>query len=271
MEEPTREFEFEEMASRSARCATLAAIHLVAGDKLGRLLLLDGETSTLGRSAACDLQFQVDGVSRRHARIERSPQNAFTIYDTDSTNGLFVNGFATHEQALKDGDRVALGPNLVFTFRTLQADEAEALEALSVSRSRDPVTGVLNAAYFEEMLSFELELGQRRSFDVALLCVEMLHVSGGQVDVWAKRLARCLEDKHRPGSLLGRLGPTRFVQSIVYVSRQEVEKAEERVRSIVHDEYPELTILLGTACSRELANATAATLMARAARLTKAT
>ena len=271
MDEPTREFDFEEMASKSARCATLAAIHLVSGDKPGRLLVLDADRLTLGRAADCDLQFPVDGVSRKHARLERTSQSVFTIYDTNSTNGLFVNGFATHEQRLKDGDRVALGPNLVFSFRSLQEDEAQAMETLSASRSRDAVTGALNADYLEEMLRFELELGQRRNFEVGLVCIDLPNLTGGQVDLWARRVYKCLEDKQKPGSLIGRLGPGRFVQSLAFVSRQEFDSAAERIVEAIHQAYPELTFLTGSASSRDLASPSAAGLLEKASKLTKVT
>jgi len=269
MDERTREYGFEHMAQRSARCATLAAIHLVTGESAGRMLMLDAEVLTLGRSPDCDLQFPVDGVSRRHARIQRSQQNQFTISDTGSTNGLFVNGFATQEQVLKDGDRIALGPNLVISFRTLMPDEAAAMETLSASRSRDSLTGALQLAYFEEMLRFELELGQKRGFDVALICLELVGVPAEGVDEAARKLCHFLEERRKPGSLLGRLGPQRFGQTLAYVAAHEVDKAVDALHHGLRETFADLKLLYGQACSRDLATPHAAAMLERASRLTR--
>jgi pSer/pThr/pTyr-binding forkhead associated (FHA) protein len=51
-----------------------------------------------------------DEISRRHARISRSPEGGFVIEDLGSTNGTFVNGEQiAAPRRLAEGDRVEVG------------------------------------------------------------------------------------------------------------------------------------------------------------------
>lgn len=265
MNDRTTEFDFQEIAERSTRGITIGALHLVLGESPGKLILLDASHLTLGRGEACDLRFQVEGLSRIHARITQE-EGHYQITDLQSTNGLFVNGFMTLKQVLRDGDRVALGPNLVFCFRLLQIDEAMALEAVSASQARDPITGALNLDYFLEMLRFELELGQKRGFDVAVLCVQLAESNRNQDHV-LRDVAAYLESQRKAGSLLGRPGPQRFMLSMAYTSKSEVERAVDSLERGLRASFPQLSFGVGAGYSRELATAGPTQLIDAASRL----
>lgn len=47
---------------------------------------------TIGRNQNCDIVLNNDTVSRYHATIERSADGAYTLRDSDSRNGTYVNG-----------------------------------------------------------------------------------------------------------------------------------------------------------------------------------
>jgi hypothetical protein len=70
-------------------------------------------TQHLGRDAAlAEIVFPDRSVSRRHARLEVSPQGIFRIYDEGSTSGTWVNFTlvsASEGWELKHGDLVNLG------------------------------------------------------------------------------------------------------------------------------------------------------------------
>ena len=51
-------------------------------------------------------------VSKHHAEI-RPEGDGWTIRDTRSRNGVTVNGLRIDESALKNGDRVMIGPYLI--------------------------------------------------------------------------------------------------------------------------------------------------------------
>ncbi|XP_054158692.1 uncharacterized protein LOC128956999 [Oppia nitens] len=67
----------------------------------------------IGRDIECHYRITSIEISRKHALIERSTDNTWTISDLKSTNGLFVNAvqLVSHNPyRLTKGDRVSFGP-----------------------------------------------------------------------------------------------------------------------------------------------------------------
>lgn len=71
---------------------------------------------TIGRDDDCDIAMPADTfMSGRHARIEVRPGGAVVV-DTNSTNGVFVNGKRVQgERTLRDGDRIQAGNTVLET------------------------------------------------------------------------------------------------------------------------------------------------------------
>ena len=71
---------------------------------------------TIGRDEDCDIAMPSDTfMSGRHARIEVRPGGA-AVVDTNSTNGVFVNGKRVQgERSLRDGDRIQAGNTVLET------------------------------------------------------------------------------------------------------------------------------------------------------------
>ncbi len=63
---------------------------------------------TIGRLPECNITLNDPNVSRHHAEI-RPQGNGFMIVDLGSTNGVKVNGVRVSQQALADGDQIAIG------------------------------------------------------------------------------------------------------------------------------------------------------------------
>ena len=86
-----------------------AFLDIVSGAPAARFPV-DRDPTLLGRSQDADVRLDVDGVSRRHARIVKSGPVALSIVDLGAKNGTFVNGQRTELAALHNGDRIQLGP-----------------------------------------------------------------------------------------------------------------------------------------------------------------
>lgn len=86
----------------------------------GREYPLIQRTTTIGRSAACDIQVSSPLVSRRHATVTVE-ESGVTVEDAGSRNGVYVNAErAVGSVLLKLGDRLGIGDE---TLVLLELDE----------------------------------------------------------------------------------------------------------------------------------------------------
>ena len=83
----------------------------LANEKQTLLSFADGqETVTIGRVEGNDIVVSDPGVSRVHARIDRTGDQ-YQITDLQSTNGTYVNGERIQTVVLRNGDHISVGSN----------------------------------------------------------------------------------------------------------------------------------------------------------------
>ena len=73
-----------------------------------RTVALGAEPVTIGRLPECEVVVDDPSASRRHARVERTP-DGFVLEDLGSTNGTLLNDEPVRRAVLEDGDVVAIG------------------------------------------------------------------------------------------------------------------------------------------------------------------
>jgi NHLM bacteriocin system ABC transporter ATP-binding protein len=91
------------------------ALRVVEGSatvQVGHTYAVSGDLATLGRSETCDIVVGEKDVSRRHARVERTPEG-LRIVDLDSAGGVWVGTEAVKNRVLRPGERVRLGRAIV--------------------------------------------------------------------------------------------------------------------------------------------------------------
>jgi hypothetical protein len=88
--------------------STKAMLIIHRGPAQGSRFLLDTQSISIGRSPESDVFLDDVTVSRKHARIERL-DNDFSIVDTHSLNGTYVNSVSINEQTLRMGDEIQIG------------------------------------------------------------------------------------------------------------------------------------------------------------------
>lgn len=77
---------------------------------------LDAGSTTIGRSAGCDIVLLDREVSRRHAVIRQDGER-WVLVDLDSRNGVRLNGLTIDRPTrLRDGDTFDVPPNYRFAF-----------------------------------------------------------------------------------------------------------------------------------------------------------
>lgn len=94
--------------------ASAPALEHLTGSERGRLVALDREHATIGRTLDNDIVLESEAVSRCHARLHLEG-GAVRISDNRSKNGVLVNGERVRDRILTDGDIVQLG-NFLFRY-----------------------------------------------------------------------------------------------------------------------------------------------------------
>jgi Mg-chelatase subunit ChlD len=84
-----------------------SAVAQLIGPSGEQLPISDG--AVLGRDPDCAIRLLDDAVSRQHVQF-RYARGAWYIQDLNSSNGTFINGARVTATALRDGDRIAIGP-----------------------------------------------------------------------------------------------------------------------------------------------------------------
>jgi hypothetical protein len=87
-----------------------AVLIVERGPELGRVISLQGDSPTIGRTLDADIAIDDRFISRRHARICRSV-DGYAIYDLDSKNGTYLNGkrVTGGPHPLSNDDEIGLG------------------------------------------------------------------------------------------------------------------------------------------------------------------
>jgi pSer/pThr/pTyr-binding forkhead associated (FHA) protein len=95
-------------------------------------------TTTLGREPGCDIQLLDLKLSRRHARLEVTPQGV-KLSDLGSRNGTFLNGRQISEALLNHGDAFQIG-HVKITFLEAKGEDESTTELPPPGRSHDTPT-----------------------------------------------------------------------------------------------------------------------------------
>ncbi len=114
------------------------------GSTPGALTSLDRSPICIGRGSDNDVMLNGDGISRRHAHLERRLDGLWWIVDDGSINGTRVNDEPLDlERALQSLDRITIGSS-VFTFLDGPDAEAHLAQSLRSLSETDALTGVGN-------------------------------------------------------------------------------------------------------------------------------
>jgi two-component system cell cycle response regulator len=126
----------------------------------GRCIKLDRLPLRVGRDPDNELVLADDGVSRRHARIEKHGGRA-VLMDVGSTNGTLLNDVELSGIAeLRTGDRIQVGSTI---FKYLSASDLEAAlhEQIFANVTTDALTGLRSKRHLNDELGREFSRARR--------------------------------------------------------------------------------------------------------------
>ncbi|MDC0667920.1 LuxR C-terminal-related transcriptional regulator [Nannocystis radixulma] len=120
--------------------ATRSVLAVCCGSLTGAVFELSGAATVVGRGPGVDLVIPDRGVSRKHVKLLRGIDHNFMAVDLGSTNGTRVNDVPVELVALRHGDRIGLGPDVVLSFEA--ADSPELQRVVAQAQARQAVAGL---------------------------------------------------------------------------------------------------------------------------------
>lgn len=99
----------QDRAAIAALVPGTALLVVGSGPTTGARFLLDAEQTTVGRHPRADIFLDDVTVSRKHAIFVADGAGGFSVRDSGSLNGTYVNRTRVEEQHLAPGDEVQIG------------------------------------------------------------------------------------------------------------------------------------------------------------------
>ena len=101
-----------DFVSPTAACERMAWLKILEGSTPGLTYRVENKTLTIGRGPPNDIPLVDNVASRRHMQISRV-DGRHVVTDLVSKNGTYVNGLATLEHVLQDGDEIRVGSHVM--------------------------------------------------------------------------------------------------------------------------------------------------------------
>jgi diguanylate cyclase (GGDEF)-like protein len=228
----------KKLFSAATREACLVHIY-PTGPTMGCRYPLTDRPLVIGRGDDCDIRLTDHSVSRKHARIEPSP-DGYRVADQNSTNGTFVNDKQLDRASLlSDGDYLRVG-NCIYRYLAGGNIEAEYHEEIYRLTILDGLTQIHNGRYLNEFLAREVVRSQRHNRPLSVLALDIdkfktLNDSLGHLcgDFALREMANVIRGNVRQEDLFARCGGEEFVVVLVETTLEGAVVVAERLREAV--------------------------------------
>ncbi len=148
---------------------------VIAGQHIGKLYPLDKKNSiTVGRSSDCEIWIEDNTISRKHFRIDPTPQG-FTITDLKSTNGTYINHTRIQTVPLHAGDKIQISRDTIIQFDYFDEDQKLSEQKRYEMGVKDPFTGAFNKSYFLQRINDEFSFSYRQDIPLSLVLFDIDH------------------------------------------------------------------------------------------------
>jgi len=240
-DEETTNTDLDEIQVKLASPRNRATLTVLTGSASGRMFKLRASV-TIGRSPACEIRLEDDGVSRNHARVRYEGEHA-SVEDLQSRNGTFVNGERIREIVkIQDGDKIQCGRATVLRFSFADDLDESFHENLMSSALRDGLTKLFNKRYLMDRLDSELRFAQRHEVSLSLLMLDIDHFkkvndAHGHLagDAVLSQLAAVLSRAVRNEDVVARFGGEEFAIVLRAIGRDPATGMAERLRKLVEN------------------------------------
>lgn len=216
----------------------------LTGEQLSVSVPLDKDDVTLGRALESDVRVNDSKTARVHARIKTKRDSdtggvTCTIFDLESKTGTFVNGEQVTKRALKVGDKIGIGRQII-KFEMLDEVDLEYHRQIQRMLSHDDLTGLLGSRSFFVELRREISVAkaENRALCVLMLDVDFFkevndthgHLTGSRT---LEELGPVINRSLRSGDAACRFGGEEFAAFLLDAELPQALIAAERIRSEV--------------------------------------
>ena len=220
-----------------------ACLIIIRGTPQGHRFFLAQESMILGRDPAVDISVNDQGISRKHAKLEKRDGKVF-ITDLGSSNGTLINDKkleANSTKELSKEDMIKVGSTIL---KFLPAGELEILfyGNLGSAAHQDALTKIYNKRYLSEALEAEFKRAKALHQDFSILFFDLDHFKkvndtyGHDAgDYVLKEFSNLVRTGHlRPKDVFARYGGEEFVVLLSNTNAKDAADIAERIRSAVH-------------------------------------
>lgn len=220
--------------------ARAAYFVVIAGAEAGRMYRIDEADTMIGRAVEAGIRLIDDGVSRRHAKVQRVSDSQIAVIDLGSTNGTYVNGDRVDHQLLVDGDKIQIGTTTILKFSYQDSLEEDFLRRQYESATRDVLTECYNKKYFLDHMPTEFAFARRHRKPLSLALCDIDHFK--QIndthghpcgDHILKSVADVMRQSVRTEDTLARWGGEEFALIMRDTRGEEAFIAAERIRRAI--------------------------------------
>lgn len=228
----------------------------------GKCITLDRALLRIGRDPDNEVVLDDEGVSRRHARIEKR-NGRLLLMDVGSKNGTLINDAEVSSiVTLKTGDRIKVG-STIFKYLTASDLEASLHEQIFVSTTTDELTGLRSKRFLNDELARELSRARRYNRQMSLLMIDIDNFKavndehGHQTgDITLRAIAETITSCLRSDATAARFGGEEIVVLLPETRLEDAAIVAERVRAAVaarvvsfRDVSLQVTVSIGCASS----------------------
>ncbi len=239
-----------EVPASAAASECLVIVHQREG-LTGRCIKLGRFPVRIGRDPNNEVELEDEGVSRRHARLERHGDRT-VIMDVGSRNGTLLNDDELDGIVeLKTGDRIKIGSTV---FKYLSASDLESVlhEQIFANTITDALTELKNKRFLNDELAREFSRARRYGRVFSILMIDIDHfkrvndLHGHQVgDITLREVAATVVSCLRAQDTAVRYGGEEIVVLLPETKLEDAVAAAERIRGAVANHvlsYREITV-----------------------------
>jgi len=227
-----------ELPASAEASECLVVVHQREG-LTGKCIKLGRFPVRIGRDPNNEIELADDGVSRRHARLERHGDRT-VIMDVGSRNGTLVNDDELEGiLELRTGDRIKIGSTV---FKYLSASDLESVlhEQIFANTITDALTELKNTRFLNDELAREFSRARRYGRVFSILMIDIDHfkrvndVHGHQVgDITLREVAAKVVSCLRAQDTAVRYGGEEIVVLLPETKLADAVAAAERIRQAV--------------------------------------